>query len=70
MHSDFSVEWRQGTECTDTRRCVDVFIVFVRCLLLLRLFNQGGENSDKHLGHRRAADNENVKGTEWVQSGE
>jgi len=40
MHSDISREW-QGTECTDTRRCIDVFIVFVHCLLLLRLCNQG-----------------------------
>jgi len=32
---------RQATECTDTCRCVDVFTVFVRWLLLLRLFNQG-----------------------------
>jgi len=28
-----------------------------------------GENSDKHLGHWRATDIEDVKGTEWVQSG-
>jgi len=42
LHLDFSVEW-PGTECIDTRRCVDVFIVFVRCLLLLRFIRGRGE---------------------------